>query len=195
MGLVTDYVVQLVAGGAQEDGAAGMSTLRRRARALGLAACATAAGALVLVASPIPVVGSLGTVVAIGIACGLLALLLIAVPILLLGRISAGSSTRARLQRLTGRIGAAGMRRSTAVLAVGVIAGAAGLALAPLQRTTTDIRNFASSGLPAMRDLDTLQHATGAGAEVDVLVDAPDVTCPPCCRATPRRRCRSPTCW
>ncbi|HEY2705916.1 MAG TPA: MMPL family transporter [Candidatus Dormibacteraeota bacterium] len=178
LGLITDYVVQLGAGGAREDGAATMATVRRRARALGLAAGATAAGALVLVVSPIPVVRSIGMVVAIGVACGLLALLLIAVPLLVRGRIGAGGGTRARLQRITGCIGAAGMRRSTAVLAVALITGAAGLALAPLQRTTTDIRNFASSGLPALRDLGTLERATGAGAEIAVLVDAPDVTAP-----------------
>jgi uncharacterized protein len=59
-----------------------------------------------------------------------------------------------------------------------VLAGAAGLALTPLQRATTDLRDLASPGLPAMRDLDALERATGAGGEVDVLVDAPMVADP-----------------
>src|SRR5205807_1165344 len=45
-------------------------------------------------------------------------------------------------------------------------------ALTPLQRTTTDLRDFVSPGLPALHDLDTLESATGAGGEVDVLVDS-----------------------
>jgi hydrophobe/amphiphile efflux-3 (HAE3) family protein len=176
LGLITDYVVQLAVGGAGEQAAATPATLRRRARALGLAAITTVGGALVLLASPIPVVGSLGTVVAVGVVCGLVALLLIGVPVLLVIGAGAAGGTRARLQRMTAGLGAAGMRRPAAVLGIAVVGGVAGLALAPLQRTTTDIRNFVSGGLPALHDLDTLEHATGAGAEVDVLVEAPDVT-------------------
>jgi uncharacterized protein len=173
LGLVTDYAVQLAAGGAGGGGEARFTphTLAARLRALWLAAAATAAGTLVLLASPIPVVGSLGTVVAIGVACGMLALLLVGAPLLLLAG-DATRGTRESLQTLAGRIGGFGLRNRAAVLVVAAVAGVAGLALSPLQRTTTDLRDFVSPGLPALHDLDTLESATGAGGEVDVLVDA-----------------------
>jgi uncharacterized protein len=179
LGLVTDYVVQLAAGGrGGEGGRLTPAAIRARLGALALAATATIAGALALLASPIPVVGSLGTAIAIGVACGIAALLLIAAPALLLGGVDAARGARQPLQRLTARLGDLGVRRQGAVLAVAVAAGVAGLALTPLQRTTADIRDFASPGLPALRDLDTLERATGAGGEVDVLVDAPMVADP-----------------
>jgi hypothetical protein len=171
LGLITDYAIQLATGGGDADGRYTPRGLRARMWALWLAAAATAAGALVLLVSPIPVVGSLGIVVAIGVACGMLALLLFGAPLLVLAG-GAARGTRERLQRLAGRLGGFGLRRGAAVLTVAVVAGVAGLALTPLQRTTTDVRDFVSPGLPALRDLDTLQRATGAGAEVDVLVDS-----------------------
>jgi predicted RND superfamily exporter protein len=56
------------------------------------------------------------------------------------------------------------------VLVIAAVAGVAGLALTPLQRTTSDLRDFVSPGLPALHDLDSLERATGAAGEVDVLV-------------------------
>ncbi|TMD93373.1 MAG: hypothetical protein E6I76_14765 [Chloroflexi bacterium] len=171
LGLITDYAVQLAAGSAAGEGRFTPHTVITRLRALWLAAAATAAGALALLLSPIPVVGSLGTVVAIGVACGMLALLLLGAPVLLLAG-EASRGTRERLQSLAGRIGGFGLRHRAAVLIVAAVAGVAGLALTPLQRTTTDLRDFVSPGLPALHDLDTLESATGAGGEVDVLVDS-----------------------
>jgi hypothetical protein len=174
LGLITDYVVQVSVGGAAAEGARTPAELLRRLPALLLAAAATVAGSLILLVSPIPVVGSLGTVMAIGTVCGLLALLLAGVPGLLLRPHAAAGQTRAPLQRLTSRLGGFGLRHRGAVLAVAAVAGVAGLALTPLQRTTTDLRDFVSAGLPALHDLDTLERATGAGGEVDVLVDSSD---------------------
>jgi predicted RND superfamily exporter protein len=171
LGLVTDYAVQLAAGRGDTEGRFTPRMLSSRLRALRLAAAATAAGALALLVSPIPVVGSLGTVVAIGVACGMLALLLAGAPVLLLSG-NAARGTRERLQTLAGRIGGFGLRHRGPVLVVAAVAGVAGLALTPLQRTTTDLRDFVSPGLPALHDLDTLESATGAGGEVDVLVDS-----------------------
>ncbi|HEX3607688.1 MAG TPA: MMPL family transporter [Candidatus Dormibacteraeota bacterium] len=170
LGLVTDYVVQLAAGGGEEEGAT-PRRLALRLRALVLAAAATAAGALVLLLSPIPIVSSLGTVVAIGVACGMIALLLAGAPVLLLGG-AVARGTRRRLATLSGRLGGTGLHRPAAALAIAAVLGVAGLALTPLQRTTTDLRDFVSGGLPALHDLETLERATGAGGEVDVLVDS-----------------------
>jgi hypothetical protein len=174
LGLITDYAVQVSVGGTDTEGRATPAGLLRRLPALVLAAAATVAGSLILLVSPIPVVGSLGTVMAIGTVCGLLALLLAGVPRLLLRPHTAGRQTRPWLQRLTSGLGGLGLRRRGAVLAVAAVAGAAGLALTPLQRTTSDLRDFVSADLPALHDLDTLQRATGAGGEVDVLVDSTD---------------------
>jgi uncharacterized protein len=180
LGLITDYVVQLAAGGhGGEAGPLTTTVLRSRLAALALAAAATVAGALALLASPIPVVGSLGTVIAIGVGCGIAALVLVAAPVLLLAGVDAARGARPALQRVTARIGAVGVRRQgRAVLAAAVVAGVAGLALTPLEPATTDLRDFASPGLPAMRDLDALERATGAAGEVDVLVEAPMVAEP-----------------
>ena len=174
LGLITDYVVQVSVGGAGGEGRRTPAELLRRLPALLLAAAATIAGSLILLVSPIPVVGSLGTVMAIGTVCGLLALLLAGVPGLLLRPHAAGRQTRPWVQRLTSGLGVVGLRHHGAVLAVAALAGVAGLALTPLQRTTTDLRDFVSADLPALHDLDTLQRATGAGGEVDVLVDSTD---------------------
>ncbi|HEY0409513.1 MAG TPA: hypothetical protein VGE42_04525, partial [Candidatus Dormibacteraeota bacterium] len=174
LGLITDYVVQVSVGGAGGEGRRTPAELLRRLPALLLAAAATIAGSLILLVSPIPVVGSLGTVMAIGTVCGLLALLLAAVPGLLLRPHATGRQTRPWVQRLTSGLGVVGLRHHGAVLAVAALAGVAGLALTPLQRTTTDLRDFVSADLPALHDLDTLQRATGAGGEVDVLVDSTD---------------------
>jgi hydrophobe/amphiphile efflux-3 (HAE3) family protein len=171
LGLITDYAVQLAAGRGERDGWFTLRALSTRLHALWLAAAATAAGSLILLLSPIPVVGSLGTVVGIGVACGMLALLGFGAPVLLLaGGQSRG--TRERFQALAGRLGGFGLRHRAAVLVIAAVAGIAGLALTPLQRTTSDLRDFVSSDLPALHDLDTLQRATGAGSEVDVLIDA-----------------------
>jgi MMPL family len=103
---------------------------------------------------------------------------MLAILLLLLDGVGAARGTRHRLRLATAGLAALGVRRRAAVVAVAGLVGVTGLALTPLERTTTDIRDLASAGLPALRDLGTLERATGAGGEIDVLVDAPDVATP-----------------
>jgi hydrophobe/amphiphile efflux-3 (HAE3) family protein len=59
-------------------------------------------------------------------------------------------------------------------LALAIIGWAAGTQIS----TVSDIRRLAPQSLPAVRDLNELQNATGVSGELDVSVEAPDLTDP-----------------
>jgi hydrophobe/amphiphile efflux-3 (HAE3) family protein len=64
------------------------------------------------------------------------------------------------------------------VLGIGLALAIAGWALGTQIGTQSDIRKLAPQGLPAVRDLNELQQATGMSGELDVRVHAPDLTDP-----------------
>jgi predicted RND superfamily exporter protein len=64
------------------------------------------------------------------------------------------------------------------VLAAGAVLALAGLALDSQTEVVSDIRELVPAELPAVRDLVALQEATGVYGDVDVLVEADDLTDP-----------------
>jgi predicted RND superfamily exporter protein len=64
------------------------------------------------------------------------------------------------------------------VLWIGLALAAIGWAVGTQISTTSDIRQLAPQSLPAVHDLNELQDATGVSGELDVSVEAPDLTDP-----------------
>jgi hydrophobe/amphiphile efflux-3 (HAE3) family protein len=64
------------------------------------------------------------------------------------------------------------------VLGVGLALAVVGWGLGTQIETTADIRSLAPQGLSAVSDLNELQEATGVSGELDVSVEAPDLTDP-----------------
>jgi hydrophobe/amphiphile efflux-3 (HAE3) family protein len=64
------------------------------------------------------------------------------------------------------------------VLAVAVVLAVAGWAAGTRTEVVSDIRELVPGDLPALEDVDVLQDATGVSGELNVVVDAPDLTDP-----------------
>ena len=88
-----------------------------------------------------------------------------------------GPPTRDRT-RLPERLVSLAVSRPRTVLAVGVALAIAGWALGTQIETVSDIRKLAPQNIPAVKDLNTLQDTTGVSGELDVSVEAPDLTDP-----------------
>jgi hydrophobe/amphiphile efflux-3 (HAE3) family protein len=191
----------------QGSGALGAAHAARRAALLGaptvaVAATATAAGFAALALSPVPMVRGFGLLlvagIAIAFACALLAgtaaLVLAeraALPAALRGRAAAPARALAALREraATGALarrvrgaGSAALARSIAnpgrMLVIALTLAAAGWALDTQTRVESDIQKLVPQDLGALRDLDTLQRATGVGGELDVLIQGGDLTDP-----------------
>jgi hypothetical protein len=68
------------------------------------------------------------------------------------------------------------IRQPRRVLAVALVLAAGGWVLDAHTAVQSDITKLVPSGMPALRHLDTLERVTGVSGEVDVLVNARDVT-------------------
>lgn len=64
------------------------------------------------------------------------------------------------------------------VLAVAALLAVLGWGLGTSTTVNSDLQRLVPSGLPAVHDLETLEHATNAAGEVDVYVEGADVTTP-----------------
>ena len=69
-------------------------------------------------------------------------------------------------------------REPTRVLAVAVALAAVGWVLDTQIRVESDIQKLVPQNLQALRDLGSLEHSTGVGGEIDVMVSADDLTRP-----------------
>ena len=173
---------------------------------IGAAALATAAGFLVLLLSPIPMVRGFGLLLVAGIAIAFALSLtagLAALSLVKPKRTSSGGGGRGRAAatRVGGsdaieQIGAArdavaarvrGMgRRALAVsvaapgrvLVVGTVIAVIGWGLGTRAEVISDIRELVPSNLPELQNVDELQDATGVSGEVEVSVHADDLTDP-----------------
>jgi hydrophobe/amphiphile efflux-3 (HAE3) family protein len=70
------------------------------------------------------------------------------------------------------------LRRPGRVLAVGAVLAALGWAADTQTRVVSDVQRLVPAGLPALRDLRTLQDATSSSGEIDVLVRGRDLARP-----------------
>jgi len=203
LGLSVDYAIQLQSRVQEERG-----DLDRVARfgapTIATAAAATAAGFLVLLLSPVPMVRGFGVLLVVGIAIAL-TLALTAGVAALSARMSPPGAMRsaraavepamrgagellrdnpaARWMRGRGERGwraALGLstRSPAAVLGVAVVLAIAGWALDTQTKVESDVNKLVPQNLGALQDLQALQKSTGVGGEIDVVVHADDLTDP-----------------
>jgi uncharacterized protein len=172
VGLGVDYAVQFQSG--------------TPVRSLVVAALATAAGFLVLLLSPVPMVQGFGLLLVVGVAVALV-MVLVAAPAALASVESSvagvGRSRHAGLQR-----GASGRRirsllralakRPHTVLVVAVVLAVAGWGLATQTGVQSDITKLVPASMPALRHLETLERVTGVSGEIDVVIHSDDVATP-----------------
>jgi hypothetical protein len=205
IGLAVDYAIQLQAR-CREARASGSSPPRAAVEAaarggpvIATAALATGVGFLVLLLSPIPQVRGFGLLVVLGIAiafglaltAGLATLSYVSRegPRRWLPRASGGSDRLATVgaarQRVAEGVRAAGRRALGATIAapgvtiaVAAVIAAGGWFAGTRTEVISDLRELVPAELPALRDVDALQDATGVSGEVDVTVTAPDLTDP-----------------
>ena len=178
----------------------------RAAPTIATAALATATGFLVLLLSPVPMVQGFGLLLVVGIAVALICALTAGSAALVLADRELGvvgaslrgaaeilgdarrraTGTRRPLQTSeTGRLArgsravvAAVMRRPGRVLALAAVLALGGW-IADTQTTVqSDVTKLVPSGMPALRNLRTLERVTGVSGEIDILVRGHDVATP-----------------
>jgi uncharacterized protein len=185
IGLVVDYAIQLqarydeaVAGGARGAEAAGLAAARG-APAVGVACLATVAGFLVLLLSPLPMIRGFSWLLAAGVLIGFALALLAGSAALALRPPPTGDAQQPGWSRRYLGIGVSlALSRPRRVLGVGALLAVLGWGLATQIGTTTDVRDLAPGGSRAIRDLSRLQGATGVSGQLEVAVEAPDLSDP-----------------
>jgi hydrophobe/amphiphile efflux-3 (HAE3) family protein len=203
LGLAVDYAIQIQSRVLEERGDI-ERVARLGAPAIATAAAATAAGFLVLLVSPVPMVRGFGVLLVIGIAVAFTCALTAGVAVLTgrlraPGPLRAASSALAPATRGAGELlrdnpvaralrgrgergwrGALGLatRSPGAVLGVAVVLAAAGWALDTQTKVESDVNKLVPQNLGALQNLQALQKSTGVGGEIDVLVRADDLTDP-----------------
>jgi hydrophobe/amphiphile efflux-3 (HAE3) family protein len=212
IGLAVDYAIQLQARVEEvrrRDGLAA-APAAKRAAALGAptvatAACATIAGFLVLLLSPVPMVRGFGVLLVIGIVVAFLLALaggtaamvladeppgrvrgraaaIAARPLAAVGRLASGGRELRPLRAVAragerARDGVLGLagRRPGRVLLVALVLAAAGWAADTQLRVQSDILALVPQQEDAVRELRDLQETTGVAGQVDILVTADNV--------------------
>jgi predicted RND superfamily exporter protein len=214
IGLSVDYAIQFQArflealrGGSSPPRAA-VEAAARGGPVIATAGLATAAGFLVLVLSPIPMVRGFALLLVLGIAVAFALALTVGLSVLSLLRSAApgrapgprGPSWSVAARRrvseavrpataAAGRVGAGAGRAGRRALAVSISAPGRVLAVAALLAAAgwgvgtqipviSDIRELVPRNLPALHDVDQLENATGVSGLTYVTVTAPDLTDP-----------------
>jgi hypothetical protein len=172
------------------------------------AAAASAAAMLVLALSPVPMVRGFGVLLVVGLALALLCAFTAGAAALVLSaeRRAPAASLGARLRgplapaahglaaswrgarallmsnpltRLVRRVALEGaVRRPERVLLVGLVLALAGWGLSTETKVQTDITKLVPQSLASLHALQELEHLTGVGGEIDLLVSARDVASP-----------------
>ena len=213
IGLAVDYAIQLQAR-FNEFREGGSSPPRAAAEAaaaggpvIATACLASAAGFLVLLLSPIPMVRSFGVLLVVGVLVAFAVALTAGLAILSLTSGEGSAPPRGRFRRITlpvprrfrritlpvphrlrhvrGRTDELGQRALAQsismpgkVLAAATILAVAGWIAGTRTEIVSDIRELVPSDLPELRDVDALQEETGVSGQVDVTVTADDLTDP-----------------
>ena len=192
IGLAVDYAIQFQArfDEAVAAGSGGVEAARAAAAAGGptiaTACLATGAGFLALLLSPTPMVRSFGLLLVVGIAIAF-GLALTAGFAALSLRSPKGGGRAPSPRRRAPRSHLRGLER---LLALAVEPARASCSAsgspwpssagdwAPRSKRVSDVRELAPQSIREVRDLNRLQEATGVSGELDVRVEAPDLTDP-----------------
>lgn len=207
IGLAVDYAIQLQSRFDEHGpplGSAIAAVAARGAPTILAAAAATAAGFLVLVLSPVPMIRGFGLLLVVGIALALICALTLGVAAgALLERrsspppraaalfadawndagalITATAAWRVTASR-TSSWAAAVLQLASAkpgrVLAVAAALALAGWGVDTQAKVESDVQKLVPSSLPALRDLQQLQKVSGVGGEVNVVVEAQNASDP-----------------
>jgi uncharacterized protein len=200
IGLAVDYAIQFHARfDEQRSRTADPRAAAAAAAAAGgptilTAGVATAIGFLVLLLSPVPLVRGFGALLVLGIALALACALCAGFAALV--RFGAGEPAPPALPRLRARLAAlwagpgewladrawrtlgVALARPGRVLAVALALAVAGLALDTQSEVVSDVRELVPGDLQALKDVNQLQEETGVSGEIDVMVQADDITAP-----------------
>jgi predicted RND superfamily exporter protein len=188
IGLAVDYAIQFQAR-FDETGSV-EAAASRSGPTIGAACLATIAGFLALQLSPIPMVRGFGWVLIVGIAIGFVFALTLGSAVLGLraqrpaGPVSGGGRLRWMLgiphpshppvQRLL----AVARTYPEVVVAIGIGLAVMGWAAGTRVETVSDIRELAPQSIKAVEGLNELQDTTGVSGELDVSIEAEDLTDP-----------------
>jgi hypothetical protein len=190
LGLGVDFAIQLHSRFEEElrrgedPNLALHATFHNMARPLLIAMGAAVLGVLALELSRVPMIRDFGVLLAIGVASLVLAALTI-VPLVILGREHARPRVRhtqeARrhpLERVVLRMVRLLRRGTVAVAVIAVLVAGLGIALEGGGKIQTEPEKWVDQHGTAVHRLQGLRKATGFSSEVDVLVEADDVTTP-----------------
>jgi hydrophobe/amphiphile efflux-3 (HAE3) family protein len=200
IGLAVDYAIQFQArlDEVQATGASGESAARTAANLSGptiaTACLATAAGFLVLLLSPTPMVRGFGVLLFAGVLLAFILVLTAGFAVLSMrpsrgwrrggdhpeealatGRMVGPNGDRTRpLQALV----SLSIARPRTILLVGVALAAIGWAVGTQISTVSEVRQLAPSNLQEVKDLNTFERATATTGDLEVLVESPALTSP-----------------
>jgi hydrophobe/amphiphile efflux-3 (HAE3) family protein len=200
IGLAVDYAIQFQArfDEVQATGASGEAAARTVANLSGptiVTAClATAAGFLVLLLSPTPMVRGFGILLVAGVLLAFVLVMTAGFAALSL-RPAGGWRRRGdhaeEASATAGMVGPAGDRtrplsglvsfsinRPAVVLSVGILLAAIGWGVGTQIETVSEVRQLAPHSLAAVKDLNTYEQSTGTTGSLEALVEAPDLTDP-----------------
>ncbi len=201
IGLAVDYAIQIQArfaearAGGAPPGRAAVSAAGAGGPVIGTACLATMAGFAVFALSPSPLVRSFGFLLVGGIAIAFAVALTAGLAALALsawrgpGRAAGGRAgsagggdTRAPGARRLWRVGsgavAVAIARPGRVLIAGLVLAVCGWIASAGTEVDTDIRDLAPADLQEMRDVRALEDRTGISGELNVVVQADDLTDP-----------------
>jgi hydrophobe/amphiphile efflux-3 (HAE3) family protein len=187
IGLAVDYAIQFQARFDEEveAGLGGVDAVIQAASkggpTIATACLATMAGFLALLLSPTPMVRSFGLLLFVGVAIafGLALTAGFAALSLRSGKGGEGSSEpRPELPPVLERVLALAVNRPREVLGVGLLVAVIGWGLGTQIESVSDVRELAPQSIREVRDLNELQEATGVSGELDVRIEAPDLTDP-----------------
>jgi hydrophobe/amphiphile efflux-3 (HAE3) family protein len=184
---------------------AARSAAGRAGSTIAIACLATAAGFLALQLSPIPMVRGFGVLLILGIVIGLILAFLVGFAALSLRPATRGGGApdargvlffaqttwrkklraRRKTQQAEGhpllsseRLVGLALRHPRRVLAVGGALAVIGWGLGTQIETVSDVQSLGPQGLREIKDLEKVQDATGVAGQLQVAVEAPDLSDP-----------------
>jgi uncharacterized protein len=183
IGLAVDYAIQFQArlDEVESTGASGAEAARTAANLSGptiaTACAATAAGFLVLLLSPTPMVRGFGVLLFAGVLLAF-ALVMTAGFAALGLRGTKREPRELREMRPLASLVDFSVSRPILTLGVGVALAAIGWGVGTQIDTVSEVRQLAPHNLQQVENLNTFEEATGTTGDLEVLVEAPDLTDP-----------------